>query len=192
MRAFLSDIVEKVYNPIYVDITIITHDLGDGPLTGNREELLDGIDDLNCGQFPNDDMTDYDSALKEAYDILDGLTADEQKIVVISFCVSEDDDDDTCNVPSTSDPTGTIEITVVNAGEDVFNNDQFACLVPDGTDSENYFEFPTINEETLLPETDYSREVCEQLTPAPTPTPNLTPNVTAKPTNNPTPRPTWV
>ena len=77
-----------MFNPNLVNIYIITHDLGDNNImveSGDRNDLLNDINMLTCGEFPNGDETDYDGALFTAYDSLSSSIADEQKIVVISF-----------------------------------------------------------------------------------------------------------
>ena len=183
LREFVGDLIEKTSNPDYVTMTLITYNMGDtiDTVSGDRDTLLDAVDGLTCGY--GGDSTDYDGALTQAYTVLDGKSSDEQKIVMISFC--DPDGDDTCNVPASSNPDSDIEITVVNVAT---TSGQFSCLVG-GTDSENLFEYPTIDEDTLTRGTDGIRdEVCERPTVSPTPAP--TGNPTTAPTANPTPAPT--
>ena len=47
---------------------------------------------------------------------LNSLVGDSKKALIISFCESEDVDDNTCNVPGLVDPERSVEITTVNAG----------------------------------------------------------------------------
>ena len=67
------------------------------------------------------------------------LEQDEQKVLFVSFCQSEDDDD-TCNVPSTPNPHGKVQIIVVNSGVGVSSNVEFSCLVYGGASSPKYIE----------------------------------------------------
>ena len=194
VRELLSDIVERFVNDEFVDLTIIGHALGEETIEGNRNELFDAVNDFECNENSNVDETDYDSALTAAYDVLANSNDEEQKIVFLSFCVSEDNNDNTCDIPDIENPAGDIEIIVVNIGNEVSESNEFECLVNSG---ENYFEFSTFDEDTILNGIDdIEAEVCPQPTPSPTPRPTpkpsarLTPKPTMKPTMKPTPNPT--
>ena len=108
MTEYLCDFVE-ILNPEFVTVTIYTHNLSPGMVTliGDRESLLDQIDDLAC-----------EVALTAVYNDLASYSADEQKIVIISLC-GKDSGDKTCDVPSIQDSSGDGEIIFVNAGDDV-------------------------------------------------------------------------
>ena len=79
---------------------------------------------------------------------------------------SEDDDDDTFNVPSTQSADVIFQITIVNAGEDVSSNDEFSCLV-NGASSPKYFEYTSIDD-GINDSNTVKNEVCEAPTPVPT------------------------
>ena len=167
LREFTADLIEKTCNPDHVTMTLVTHNIGGSidTISGDRNTLLDAVGGLMCSNVG--DATEYDGALAQAYTVLAGKSSDEQKIVMISFC-DPDGGDDTCNVRASNDPERNIEITVVNVAT---TSGQFSCLV-NGTESENLFEYPTIDEDTLTGDTDDIRdEICERPTESPTPVP---------------------
>ena len=110
-------------------------------------------------------------------------------MVIISLCEA-DGGDTTCSLPGSIDPNGDVEITVINIGNDVSNNDQFSCLVNGGTSSPNYNEYNTPND-AMNDAEHLEEEICERPTPRPTlrPTPKPTFRPTPKPTPRPSPRP---
>ena len=66
---------------------ILSHDLNDGPLIGDRESLLNEIDNLSCSSSSNrqnafDDLTPHASG-----------TSHEKQVFIISFCSSDNNDD---------------------------------------------------------------------------------------------------
>ena len=117
---------------------------------------------------------------------------------MISFCESEDGDDNTCGVPAIKDPDNIVETIVVNVGTDVSNNDQFVCSVNEYPDfSEAIDDTEHVRDEVCeLPSDDLTPSPTDNLTPAPThnptpsPTPQPTSDPTPAPTDNPTPYPT--
>ena len=92
LREFLNDLVENVYTEEYVDLEIIQRGLGslDHTITGTRSEVLSRISELNCNEDNlNVDFIEHGS-LNKAYDILDGSSNLEQKIVFMSLCENEE------------------------------------------------------------------------------------------------------
>ena len=96
VREFVSDVVEKTYNPEgLVDYEVILHNLG-GSLTefdGTRNEILSSIDDetlFKCGNSGDANETDYDGALQNALIDLVGSTYSVKKIIMMSFCQVDD------------------------------------------------------------------------------------------------------
>ena len=77
------------------------HDLsGSGAIGGTSQQIIDAMNNLECN-IDCSDTTDYDGELDSALNALvTSSTADEQKVLFIPFCQSEDGDDDTCKVPS--------------------------------------------------------------------------------------------
>ena len=59
---------------------------------------------------------------------------------MISFCESEDGDDNTCAVPAIEDSNNIVETIVINVGTEVSNNDQVVCLLNGSTTSPIYNE----------------------------------------------------
>ena len=142
------------------------------------------IDELKCGdEF---DEADFDNRLEMLLNELNNFDGfDSQKIVMISFCDSQDDH--SCGVNSRLHG-GNIEINVIN----ILGGEQFSCLVNSGsTSSPNYNSYDTFNDATN-DSTNIETEICELPTPAPTPisTPAPTDNPTPAPTDNPTADPT--
>ena len=128
LREFLNDLVENVYNEGYVDLKIIQRGLGslDHTITGTRSEVLSQISELNCNEDNlNVDFIEHGS-LNKAYDILDGSSNLEQKIVFMSLCENEEDNM-TCGVPSICDSNDDMENIVINVGSEISNTDQFSC-----------------------------------------------------------------
>ena len=84
-----------------------------------------------------------------------------KKSIIYSILSREDvDDHDTCNVHSIEDP---FEIIVVNAGDNVSNNNsQFSCLVTGGISSPKYIQYSSINDSNTV-----RNEICEARTPVP-------------------------
>ena len=164
----LAELVERVFNPSYTTLVVFPHDLidDDDILLGNRESVLAQIELLNCGG--NNDEVDYEGEIANALSDLNGVanSFDELKIVVISLCEPESGDN-TCNLHSSLDPNGNIEVTIINIGTDVSNSDQFSCLVNGGVISPNYNEYDSIND--ALDDAEHLEdEICERPTPNPT------------------------
>ena len=138
MKEYMSDLIEKIYNPGQMTVNVVVDDTsGDNVISGGRDELIAAMGNLECASDAIDE-TDYDDDLTLAFNsLVASSTADTQKVLMISFCETEDGNDNTCNVPALIDPERLVEITIVNAGAEVSINDQFACIVPGGTASPN-------------------------------------------------------
>ena len=194
--SFLRNVVERTYNPSQVDsYKIYTHNLGDGPLTGTRDELLSKIDLLTCSEGQE---TDFDSTIESAMiDLRDNapVTSDYKKLLIISFCGPEaSESDDTCNVPSSVDPDDNSGIEIIIFNADTPTDDQFSCLLPNGINDNNYIYIPSNDGEVLLEfgAPTIEEEICKNSTGSPTesPTPYPTGIPTKKPTDSPTDDPT--
>ena len=119
LREFIRDLIEKTSNPDYVTMTLITHNMGGiTTVTGDCDSTLNVVDGLTYSNAG--DATDYDGALAKAYEVLEGQSGDEQKIVMVSFC-NPDGGDDTCNSPASNNADGDIETNVVNVATHLDN-----------------------------------------------------------------------
>ena len=106
---------------------------------------------------------------------------DEKNLVVISLCSSDDvnnGDVEVCSQVSMDDPDSSIEVTVINLGG-ADTSGTYSCLLEDGTNDEDYFEYDDIP--SASPDVpNVIDELCEGTTGEPTPAP----------TDDPTPAPT--
>ena len=100
-----------MYNDRHVDDSL------DNPISGTRDE----ISGLTCNEHDEKvNLIEYDGSLNKAYDILNSSSDLEKKIVFISFCENEEDDN-TCGIQSICDPNDDVEIMVVNVGSEAPN-----------------------------------------------------------------------
>ena len=99
----------------------------DNQISGTFDEILLEISGLTCNEnIENVNLIEYDWSLNTRF-----IKWFRKKVAFISFCENEEDDN-TCGIPSIRDPNGDIEIVVVNVGSETSNNDQFSCLAKGG------------------------------------------------------------
>ena len=190
-KLFLSEIVERTFNPFYVHMTLITHALN-GEIEDTRSDLLAVIDGLNYSNFG--DYVDNSDAFEIAVQGSLAASGVDKKIVVLSFCEADSNDgDDTCLIQEIRDPCEEVEIIVINVGGGGINN-QFDCLTSGS--GGNLFNINEIDEDVLINSSpDIEREICKRGTNSPTkdpterPSPSPTDAPTSQPTNDPTQRP---
>ena len=58
-----------------------------------RDEILDEVNGFYCNDANGGDFVNYDLANENALNTLESSTADEKKIVIMSFCQANNDDD---------------------------------------------------------------------------------------------------
>ena len=165
----MSDLVDKMYDHRQTQLIILPHDLSDSIISGTCDKLTDVVYNLEYN-IDGTDTTDYAGELTNAINkLLTSSNQDEQKVLLVSFCQSEDGDDDTFNVPSTQSPDVMVQIIVVNAGEDASSNDEFSCLVNDASNPK-YIEYTSIDD-GINDSNTVKNKVCKAPTSVPTPYP---------------------
>ena len=130
MIGTLADLIEKIVNDEFVELTIIRHSLNEEYISGNRDEFLIKIAGVNC--------ISNNPALTAAYDLLKDSNDEEKKVEFVSFCQCEDGDDNSCNIADIEDPNSNIETNVLDIDSEVSESNEFLCLVNKG---ESYFDF---------------------------------------------------
>ena len=108
------------------------------------------------------DVINYDRVFANSLNTLRSGSFDERKIVIMSFCEAEDDDN-TCDRQGNIDPDNEIEVIVLNGCGGIEN--EFSCLIND----EQLVNFATIDENTLqlLSSVDDIEQACEEPTLSP-------------------------
>ena len=199
-KDLVRELVERMYNTDSALIGVFAHALGDDfdgvvRLTGGEdgsgnfeafnEQLLDEIDNLECGSSEGEVAFEdaLDAATKQLRTWRDTYSGvfDVEKIVVVSFCAPESDDD-SCRFANNA----RYEFVTISAGDQIEEN-QFLCLVGDDEDDPNAFEFNRIDRAFILNPGVVGRmedQLCSFDTDSPTPLP------TRNPTQNPSPNPT--
>ena len=153
--------------------------------------MLNQVNFLTCNSVSDGDVVNYDLVFSNSLNALRSGSFDERKIVFMSFCEAEDDDN-TCERQDGNDHDNESEVIVVNAG--IIDHHYHLSNIRIGP--VHYFNFPSIDKDTLLPGVDdIESEVCEEPTPFPTarptpPTSDPSSNPTPQPSARPTPRPT--
>ena len=173
MKELLVDIVERTHNDERVKTLIVPHEMGNGhSIIGNRDELLDGIDELTCSTDSN--SVNFNGALLDTNLILTEL-GEYKKIIMISFCL-DPELTQTCNTGGLISKD--IEITVLNAGSFATQTDQFECLLNEIRVNENYFEINEISVSSLLRKADELQDrICKKHTFSPTALPTPQPSL---------------
>ena len=76
-----------ICEPHIDSMKILSHDLNDGPLIGDRDSLLNETDNLSCSSCNNRQNTDSDKTVANAFDdLIASGTSDEKQVFIISFC----------------------------------------------------------------------------------------------------------
>ena len=97
----MYDLMEKIYNRCQMTVYVIVNDTSnDNVISGGRNELIIAMRSLECALDAIDETDDDDDLTLALNSLVASSTADTQTVLVISFCESEDVDDNTCNVPA--------------------------------------------------------------------------------------------